>query len=52
MGSLALHGINGLGLTRDDRWFLDALCVDHMGGPVGLANLRIAPEPTCPPWSA
>jgi Holliday junction DNA helicase RuvB len=39
LDSLALHGIDRLGLTRDDRRFLDALCVDHMGGPVGLANL-------------
>ena len=39
LDSLALHGIDGLGLTRDDRRFLEALCVDHMGGPVGLANL-------------
>jgi Holliday junction DNA helicase RuvB len=37
--SLALAGIDGLGLTPDDRRFLTTLCVDHMGGPVGLANL-------------
>jgi Holliday junction DNA helicase RuvB len=37
--SLALHDIDHLGLTRDDRRFLQTLCVDHMGGPVGLANL-------------
>src|SRR5918993_4844909 len=39
LDSLALHGIDRLGLTRDDRRFLCAPCVDHMGGPVGLANL-------------
>jgi Holliday junction DNA helicase RuvB len=39
LDSLALHGIDRLGLTRDDRRFLDALCIDHMGRPVGLANL-------------
>jgi hypothetical protein len=39
LDSLALHDIDRLGLTRDDRWFLQTLCVDHMGGPVGPANL-------------
>ena len=39
LDSLALHDIDHLGLTRDDRRFLQTLCVDHMGGPVGLANL-------------
>jgi Holliday junction DNA helicase RuvB len=39
LDSLALHGIDRLGLPRDDRRFLQALCVDHMGGPVGLATL-------------
>jgi Holliday junction DNA helicase RuvB len=37
--SLALAGIDSLGLTPDDRRFLQSLCVDHMGGPVGLANI-------------
>jgi len=37
--SLALAGIDSLGLTPDDRRFLQTLCVDHMGGPVGLANI-------------
>ena len=37
--SLALAGIDSLGLTPDDRRFLESLCVDHTGGPVGLANI-------------
>lgn len=39
LNSLGLHGIDTLGLTKDDRRYLDNLCVDHMGGPVGVANL-------------
>jgi holliday junction DNA helicase RuvB len=38
LDSLALHGIDSLGLTADDRVYLHNLCVDHMGGPVGLVN--------------
>jgi len=37
--SLSLHGIDDLGLTADDRTYLVNLCVDHMGGPVGVTNL-------------
>lgn len=39
LNSLALHGIDGLGLTATDRRYLTNLCVDHLGGPVGVVNL-------------
>lgn len=39
LNSLALHEIDKLGLTVNDRKYLTNLCVDHMGGPVGVANL-------------
>lgn len=37
--ALELNEIDALGLTRDDREVLTALCVAHKGGPVGMETL-------------
>lgn len=37
--ALSLEEIDALGLDRDDRAVLHALCAKHRGGPIGLDNL-------------
>ena len=39
---LALHEVDDLGLDGLDRAYLEALCLKHRGGPVGLRTLAAA----------
>jgi len=39
---LALFGVDELGLDKVDRAILNAVCVQHGGGPVGLTTLAIS----------
>jgi Holliday junction DNA helicase RuvB len=40
--ALALLEVDGLGLDRNDRRYLEALIAKFQGGPVGLENLAVS----------
>lgn len=55
--TLALKDIDSAGLTMTDQLVLMSLCVDHMGGPVGVNNLAASSgeemhtvRDICEPW--